>query len=238
MNSVGKLVATCVAAGVVAAGAMFPLAGAAGLASNKMADSLAGTSADLIKGDLPSISTVTDASGEPIAWLYDQQRVQVPSEEISQNMKLAIISIEDRRFADHNGVDWRGTIRAALTNATSGEVEQGASTIDQQLVKNYQFLVSAETDAERRAAVETTPARKIKEIRMALTLDSEMGKDEILTKYLNLISFGNGSFGIQTAAQTYLVDASGSGPAVRDAADDQSTSRSTRTPTPRTPNSV
>ena len=209
MSSVGKLVATCVAAGVVAAGAMFPLAGAAGLASNKMADSLAGTSADLIKGELPSISTVTDAGGEPIAWLYDQQRVQVPSEDISQNMKLAIIAIEDRRFADHNGVDWRGTIRAALTNATAGEVEQGASTIDQQLVKNYQFLVSAENDAERRAAVETTPARKIKEIRMALTLDGEMGKDEILSKYLNLISFGNGSFGIQTAAQTYFgVDAS------------------------------
>ena len=208
MSSLGKLVATCVAAGVVAAGALFPLAGAAGLASNKMADSLAGTSADLIKGDLPSISTVTDANGEPIAWLYDQQRVLVPSEEISQNMKLAIIAIEDRRFADHNGVDWRGTVRAALTNATSGEVEQGASTIDQQLVKNYQFLVSAENDAERRAAVETTPARKIKEIRMALTLDGEMSKDDILTKYLNLISFGNGSFGIQTAAQTYFgVDA-------------------------------
>lgn len=209
MSSLGKLVATCVAAGVVAAGAMFPIAGAAGLASNKMADSLAGTSADLVKGDLPSISTVTDAAGEPIAWLYDQQRVTVPSEDISQNMKLAIIAIEDRRFADHQGVDWRGTIRAALTNATAGEVEQGASTIDQQLVKNYQFLVSAQNDAERRAAIETTPARKIKEIRMALTLDSEMPKDEILTKYLNLISFGNGSFGIQTAAQTYFgVDAS------------------------------
>lgn len=208
LTSLGKLVATCVAAGVVAAGSVFPLAGAAGLASNKMADSLAGTSADLIKGDLPSISTVTDAGGTPIAWLYDQQRVIVPSEEISQAMKLAIIAIEDRRFADHKGVDWRGTVRAFLTNATAGDVQQGASTIDQQLVKNYQFLVSAENDAERRAAVETTPARKIKEIRMALTLDKEMSKDEILTKYLNLVSFGSGSFGIQTAAQTYFgVDA-------------------------------
>ncbi|PAY23521.1 penicillin-binding protein [Dietzia natronolimnaea] len=209
MSSLGKLAATCVAAGVVAAGSLFPIAGAAGLASNKMADSLSGTSADLIKGDLPSISTVTDSEGTPIAWLYDQQRVVVPSEQISQNMKLAIIAIEDRRFADHNGVDWRGTIRAALTNATSGDVQQGASTIDQQLVKNYQFLVSAENDAERRAAVETTPARKIKEIRMALTLDAEMSKDDILSKYLNLISFGNGAFGVQTAAQTYFgVDAS------------------------------
>ncbi|KAA0917985.1 transglycosylase domain-containing protein [Dietzia sp. ANT_WB102] len=208
MSSLGKLVATCVAAGVVAAGSMFPIAGAAGLASNKMADSLAGTSADLIKGDLPSISTVTDAAGTPIAWLYDQQRVPVASEDISQQMKLAIIAIEDRRFADHSGVDWRGTLRAALTNATSGEVEQGASTIDQQLVKNYQFLVSAENDAERRAAVETTPARKVKEIRMALTLDAELSKDAILSKYLNLVSFGNGTFGVQTAAQTYFgVDA-------------------------------
>lgn len=208
MSSLGKLVATCVAAGVVAAGSLFPISGAAGLASNKMADSLAGTSADLIKGDLPSISTVTDSAGAPIAWLYDQQRVIVPSQDISQNMKLAIIAIEDRRFADHNGVDWRGTVRAALTNATSGDVQQGASTIDQQLVKNYQFLVSAENDAERRAAVETTPARKIKEIRMALTLDKEMSKDEILSKYLNLVSFGNGTFGVQTAAQTYFgVDA-------------------------------
>lgn len=208
LRSLGKLVATCAAAGVVAAGSVFPLAGAAGLASNKMADSLAGTSADLIKGDLPSISTVTDAGGTPIAWLYDQQRVIVPSEEISQNMKLAIIAIEDRRFADHKGVDWRGTVRAFLTNATAGDVQQGASTIDQQLVKNYQFLVSAENDAERRAAVETTPARKIKEIRMALTLDKEMSKEDILTKYLNLVSFGNGSFGVQTAAQTYFgVDA-------------------------------
>lgn len=208
MSSLGKLVATCAAAGVVVAGAMFPISGAAGLASNKMADSLAGTSADLIKGELPSISTVTDAGGTPIAWLYDQQRVVVPSDEISQSMKLAIIAIEDRRFGDHNGVDWRGTVRAALTNATAGATQQGASTIDQQLVKNYQFLVSAQNDAERRAAVETTPARKIKEIRMALTLDKEIGKDEILSKYLNLVSFGNGAFGIQTAAQTYFgVDA-------------------------------
>lgn len=208
MSSLGKLVAACAAAGVVAAGALFPVSGAAGLASNKMADSLAGTSADLIKGDLPAISTVTDSGGEPIAWLYDQQREIVPSEDISQAMKLAIIAIEDRRFGDHNGVDWRGTVRAALTNFTSGDVQQGASTIDQQLVKNYQFLVSAENDAERRAAIETTPARKIKEIRMALTLDKELSKDEILSKYLNLVSFGNGTYGVQTAAQTYFgVDA-------------------------------
>ena len=62
----------------------------------------------------------------------------------------------------------------------------------------------AQTDAEKRAAIETTPARKLREIRMALTLDKTFTKPEILTRYLNLVSFGNGAFGIQDAAQTYF----------------------------------
>ena len=71
-------------------------------------------------------------------------------------------------------------------------------------MKNYQLLVIAQTDAEKRAAVETTPARKLREIRMALTLDKTFTKPEILTRYLNLVSFGNGAFGVQDAAQTYF----------------------------------
>ena len=92
----------------------------------------------------------------------------------------------------------------------SGDVDtRGGSTIEQQYVKNYQLLVIAQTDAEKRAAVETTPARKLREIRMALTLDKTFTKPEILTRYLNLVSFGNSAFGIQDAAQTYFgIDAS------------------------------
>jgi len=183
---------------------LFPIVGAAGLSSNKMASSLASTSADLIKGDMPQITTVTDSHDKPIAWIYDQQRITVPSDQISENAKLAIISMEDRRFLEHQGVDWQGTARAFLTNFTSGGVQQGASSIDQQLIKNYQFLVSAKNESERRAAIEVTPARKLREIRMALALDKELSKDEILTKYLNLVSFGNGAFGIQAAAKTYF----------------------------------
>ena len=124
-------------------------------------------------------------------------------------MKLAIVSIEDKRFAEHNGVDWQGTL-TGLAGYASGDLDtRGGSTIEQQYVKNYQLLVTAQTDAERRAAVETTPARKLREIRMALTLDKTFSKPEILTRYLNLVSFGNGSFGVQDAAQTYFgVDAS------------------------------
>jgi hypothetical protein len=64
-------------------------------------------------------------------------------------MIRAIISIEDRRFLEHDGVDWKGTLRAALKNSSSGEVQQGASTLDQQYIKNYQLLVLARTEAER-----------------------------------------------------------------------------------------
>ena len=71
-------------------------------------------------------------------------------------------------------------------------------------MKNYQLLVVAQTDAEKRAAVAPTPARKLREIRMALSLDKTLTKPEILTRYLNLVSFGNGAFGIQDAAQTYF----------------------------------
>lgn len=188
---------------------MFPLAGGFGYASNRAADTVDNVSAELVEGAVPAVSTMVDSAGNPIAWLYEQRRFEVPSDQISNEMKLAIVSIEDKRFAEHQGVDWQGTLRAFLTNTTSGQVEQGASTLDQQYVKNYQLLVVAKTDAERRAAIETTPARKIREIRMALTLDKELTKDEILTRYLNLVPFGNASFGIQDAAQTYFgIDAS------------------------------
>lgn len=188
---------------------MFPLAGGFGYASNRAADTVDNVSAELVEGAVPAVSTMVDSAGNPIAWLYEQRRFEVPSDKISNEMKLAIVSIEDKRFAEHQGVDWQGTLRAFLTNTTSGQVQQGASTLDQQYVKNYQLLVVAKTDAERRAAIETTPARKIREIRMALTLDKELTKDEILTRYLNLVPFGNSSFGIQDAAQTYFgIDAS------------------------------
>ncbi|WP_041811814.1 penicillin-binding protein [Rhodococcus jostii] len=205
----GKLAGSSALAGVLLAGVMFPLAGGFGYASNRAADTVDNVSAELVEGTVPAVSTMVDSVGNPIAWLYDQRRFEVPSEKISNEMKLAIVSVEDRRFPEHKGVDWQGTMRAFLTNTTSGEVQQGASTLDQQYVKNYQLLVVAKTDAERRAAIETTPARKIREIRMALTLDKELTKDEILTRYLNLVPFGNASFGIQDAAQTYFgIDAS------------------------------
>ncbi|HEY9315064.1 transglycosylase domain-containing protein [Williamsia sp.] len=209
-------------AGVLVAGLLFPVAGGLGLVSNRAADTMQNVSSELIEGQVPEVTTMTDVNGKPIAYLYDQRRTQVGYNDISPEMIRAIISVEDRRFLDHDGVDWKGTIRAFLKNQSSGEVQQGASTIDQQYVKNYQLLVLAQNDAERRAATETTPARKLKEVRMALTLENTLtneikndrnlsdeeakqeAKKEIVTRYLNVVPFGNGAYGIEAAAWTYF----------------------------------
>ncbi len=177
--------------------------------SNRAADVVANGSAQLLQGDIPQVSTMVDSEGNPIAWIYSQRRFEVATNQIANTMKLAIVSIEDKRFAEHNGVDWPGTL-TGLTGYLRGDLDtRGGSTIEQQYVKNYQLLVTAQTAAQRRAAVAITPARKLREIRMALTLDTTFTKAEILTRYLNLVYFGNGAFGIQDAAQTYFgIDAS------------------------------
>ncbi|MBV8930806.1 MAG: transglycosylase/D,D-transpeptidase PonA2, partial [Mycobacteriaceae bacterium] len=202
--TVVKLVWCCLAAAVVAAALMFPFAGGIGLMANSASDVVSNGSAQLLEGDVPQVTTLADVDGNPIAWVYSQRRFEVPTDQIADTMKLAIVSIEDKRFPEHNGVDWPGTL-TGLSGYLAGNLDiRGGSTIEQQYVKNYQLLVTAQTEAEKRAAVEVTPARKLREIRMALTLDKTFTKSEILTRYLNLISFGNNAFGVQDAAQTYF----------------------------------
>lgn len=216
------LLAGCIVlAGVLVAGLLFPAAVGFGVISNKASSTVENVSSQLIEGAVPEITTITDTTGRPIAALYDQQRIQVGYNDISPNMVRSIVSIEDHRFFEHDGVDWHGTIRAFLRNSSSGSVQQGASTIDQQYIKNYQLLVLAHTDAERQAATADTAARKLREVRMALTLERTLrdqaerkglnssqakqeAKKEIITRYLNLVPFGNNAYGIEVAARTYF----------------------------------
>src|SRR5947209_14877222 len=202
--TVAKLVGCCLLASVILAALLFPMAGGIGLASNRASEVVGNASAQLLEGDVPAVTTMVDAKGNTIAWLYSQRRFEVPSDKIAHTVKPATVPIEDKRFAEHNGVDWKGTL-TGLAGYASGDTDtRGGSTLEQQYVKNYQLLVIAQNDAEKRAAVETTPARKLREIRMALTLDKTFTKPEILTRYLNLVSFGNNAFGVQDAAQTYF----------------------------------
>ena len=199
-----KLAVAVVLTGLLLASALFPALGGSGYLMARTADNLAVSSRSVVSGEAPTITTITDVHGTPMAWLYEQRRTNVESDLISDEMKDAIVAIEDRRFWEHSGVDWQGTIRAALANFTSGSVQQGASTIEQQLIKNHALLVEAETEAERRAATATDYGRKLREIRIAQDLEDNLSKDEVLTRYLNLVPFGNGSFGVEDAARTYF----------------------------------
>ena len=199
-----KLSVATVLAALIVASALFPLVGGSAYLVARTADEFASASRSVISKDAPGVTTITDRNDQPIAWLYDQRRFNVPAERISPAMKDALVSVEDRRFYEHSGVDWKGTARAAVKNFMSQSVQEGASTIEQQLIKNHTLLVDAQSESERRAATATDYGRKIREIRIALDLEDELTKDEILTKYLNLVPFGNGAFGVEAAAQTYF----------------------------------
>jgi membrane peptidoglycan carboxypeptidase len=113
----------------------------------------------------------------------------------------ALISTEDRRFYSHHGVDIRGLVRGALK--TSNGDTQGASTLTEQYVKQVRYY-QATTDSERAAAIDQNIDRKILDAQCALKIERDSTKPEILEKYLNIAAFGENSYGIATAAQTYF----------------------------------
>lgn len=199
-----KLFGLCVLAGVLVASLMMPLAAGAGAMVNDTSTAISHMSTSLAQRDMPQVSTVTDKDGAPIAYLFDDYRIETKPEQVSNTMKAAITAVEDKRFWDHKGVDWQGMVRAAATNVGSGQTAQGASTITQQYVKNYLVHVVAQTPVEAEHAKESSIARKLREARVALQLERTMTKEQILTGYLNVVPFGNQTFGIGAAAQTYF----------------------------------
>ena len=201
LSGLGKLTIATLLAGVLVAGLLLPYSLGLGLASNKITNALASTPANALDGPLPERSSITDSTGTPIAYIYSQNRVPVPLSSISQNLQVAIKTVEDRRFYVHKGVDWRGTVRALLSNAQAAGGQQGGSTITQQYVKNYLFLVQAKTDAERASAIAGTPGRKLREAKLALTLEHHETKDDILEGYLNVVAFLPSTYGAEAAAQ-------------------------------------
>ncbi len=201
-----KLMGLCLTAGVLLAAMVFPFVGGLGLASNRAADQVDQTSGDLAKAELPLVTTITDRNGEPIAYLYDQYRIPLESAQISDTMKAAILAIEDKRFYTHRGVDWQGIARAAAKAGVDGGATQGASTLTQQYVKNYMaFVLGADNEQEAwEKATAATVGRKLREARVALQLEQQMTKEEILTGYLNIVPLGNQTYGVGAAAKAYF----------------------------------
>jgi membrane peptidoglycan carboxypeptidase len=202
-----RVLGLCLVAGLLVAGMLFPIVGGLGVVSNQASNTVSSVSSSLVQSQVPMVTTITDKDGAPIAYVFDQNRFNTPGKDIADTMKAAIIAIEDRRFFEHNGVDVRGTVRALMTNlsASGSALEgQGASTLTMQYIKNYLLYAVAQTDAERAAAVESTTLRKVREARVAMQLEKNLSKDEILTRYLNIVFFGHNSYGVAAAARTYF----------------------------------
>ena len=122
----------------------------------------------------------------------DESRVLVGTEDIAPIMRQAIVSVEDQRFYEHNGIDVRGVARALWQDVRNKGIVEGGSTITQQFVKNAYIRN------------ERSFARKIREAALAWQLEQDWKKDRILTAYLNTIYFGHGAYGIQQAARAYF----------------------------------
>jgi membrane peptidoglycan carboxypeptidase len=207
-----KLVAMIVVAGALVAGMLLPFIGGTGVVARNSASLLDALPVELTDATPAGNSRVLAADGSLITNFYTNNRTVVTDEQIADVMKQALVAIEDSRFYDHNGLDVQGTLRAAVTNLSAGSVQEGGSTITQQLVKQT-LLETADSAEERTAAIEQDGveglSRKLREARLALALEETYDKPEILTRYLNIVYFGRGAYGIQAAAQRYFsVDAS------------------------------
>ncbi|MBD9491553.1 PBP1A family penicillin-binding protein [Ensifer sp. ENS11] len=147
---------------------------------------------EIADGSLKPIVVLEAADGQPIVRQGPFQGPYARYEEFPAHLVDAVLSIEDRRFMDHYGVDLKGIMRAVLRNFQAGSVVQGGSTITQQLIK-VQYLES-----------DRTLKRKLQELVIAFWLEWKLGKREILTRYLNTVYLGSGATGMPAAARIYF----------------------------------
>jgi penicillin-binding protein 1A len=171
-----------------------PFAGLA-LGANRIDARLTALGADFTRiPRFPERSTIYASDGTTeLATLYLDNREIVSLDDISSIARKSVIAVEDAQFYEHGPLDWTSLIRALLTNAATGEVVQGGSTITQQLVKN---AITGDTAQ--------TFQRKFQELALAIRVEQRYTKDQILALYLNDVYFANGTYGIGTAADFYF----------------------------------
>lgn len=152
----------------------------------------------------PQRSVMVDRHGRPFATFYSENRVNLRSEDIAQVMKDAQVSIEDTRFYDRTAtLDWKALARAVAGNVVTAGGYGGGSTITQQYVKNV-LMNNAQSKDEYNLAIERSIPRKIREMRLAVSVEQQMSREDILTGYLNIANYGDGAFGVAAAAQHYF----------------------------------
>src|SRR2546426_8234591 len=143
-------------------------------------------------GEMPERNTVYDVDGKIYSRLAGANRLKVSLSEVSPFFITAVLAREDARFYEHKGIDWKGILRALVHDVLSGAAKEGASSITQQLARNSLPLGGR------------TISRKVLEAMVALRIERQFTKQQILELYVNRIYFGNGCYGVDTASQAYF----------------------------------
>ena len=203
LGRLGVLFGVIVATGVVAALIAVPFVGGLGVLTKSAVQNFEALPASLDTPPLPQRTVILASDGSTLATLYYQNRVEVPLGEIAPVMRQAIVAVEDSRFLQHRGFDFRGGVRALASNTSSGGVQEGASTLTMQYIKNV-LVTEASNGAELEAARGRSATRKLREVRLALALEKRYSKAEILQRYLNIAYFGSGAYGVEAASRRYF----------------------------------
>src|SRR3989475_2248802 len=143
-------------------------------------------------GEMPERNTVYDVDGKIYSRLAGASRLKVSLSEVSPFFITAVLAREDARFYEHKGIDWKGILRALVHDILSGSAKEGASSITQQLARNSLPLGGR------------TLSRKVLEAMVALRIEHQFTKQQILELYINRIYFGAGCYGVETASQAYF----------------------------------
>src|SRR5213083_2907447 len=143
-------------------------------------------------GEMPERNTVFDVDGKIYSRLAGANRLKIPLNQVSPLFIQALLAREDTRFYEHGGIDWRGVARALMHDIMSGSAKEGASSITQQLARNSLPLGGR------------TLSRKVLEAMVALRIEKDFTKQQILEAYLNRIYFGTGCYGVETASLAYF----------------------------------
>lgn len=189
--------------GVLAAGLLVPVAAAAGTGASASIQFFENLPAELERGALAQPSKIVASDGSLIATLYEENRQPVTLDQVSENMTDALIAIEDDAFYEHGGVDLQGIISAAISNISS-DTTRGASTITQQYVNNVLIDASMRTGGDITFSGQKTLGDKLREAKLAIAVEKELSKDEILAGYLNIVPFTGNTYGVQAASKYFF----------------------------------
>ncbi|WP_422934202.1 transglycosylase domain-containing protein [Sinomonas sp. P47F7] len=194
--------------GVLVAGLMVPAAAVTGSAANGSVQFFNSLPSELTVSPPGQVTKIVASDGSQIATLFNENRTPLKLDQMSPNIKNAIVAVEDYRFYEHGGIDMTGILRALVSNVRGDK--QGASTLTQQYVTNVinENLVAQGKDADVVLNGQKGVGDKLREMKLAIALEKQYSKDQILEGYLNLVFFNRNAYGIEAAAQYFFsVDA-------------------------------